>query len=313
MRCLFLREETVMSCREAPAKALPLAAVDPAGSRCHRPDHVTCPYTTDRGQPASTRCPSLIEQQVQYCAAASPPSLIPAAEMLPSRCRTHAHCHCALFLERAGTCSTALGPGPRASCGPVQTVDGIAVPLDRDFTANHLWADRGTDGSCTVGVDAFLVRVVGRVDRVTFASPRAGAQPFAVLSVAGIDLPLVFPYQLDRVAINYSLRVAPQRLTEDPYGAGWLFEGYWPAAVEAQADAGRRLVRGQDAVRWMQDELERLSVVIHEQIGSRREDGLRLAADGGTFAVGVANALRREDALQLFSDFFPVANQRWMP
>ena len=183
------------------------------------------------------------------------------------------------------------------------------MPLDLGYTANHLWVDRGSDGSCTVGVDALLVRVIGGADRVTFVSSWPGAQPFAVLSVAGLELPLAFPYPLDRSVINYALRVEPARLADDPYGSGWLFEGHWNG--DAGRSSARPLVSGRGAVAWMRREVERISALVHEQIGARAVDGLRAAADGGVFVAGVARVLRREDALRLLSGLFPVPPSTW--
>jgi hypothetical protein len=311
MCCPFLRDATVNYCREAPAaKALPLEAIHAADSRCNGPEHVSCPYAGggERGAVAG-RCPSLAERQVQYCLAVSAPKFIPALALLPSRCGTEAYRHCALFLERTGAQIAAAGCDPRAAAPPCAFVEGLAVPLELGYTANHLWVDRGADGSCTVGVDALLVRVIGGADRVTFVSSWPGAQPFAVLSVAGLELPLAFPYPLEHSVINYTLRVEPERLADDPFGSGWLFEGYW------DGDAGRSsappLVSGSRAVAWMRREVERLSNLVHEQIGTRVVDGLRAAADGGVFVAGVARALRREDALHLFSGFFPVPPASW--
>jgi hypothetical protein len=46
-------------------------------------------------------------------------------------------------------------------------------------------------------------------------------------------------------------------------------------------------------------------------MGERLDQGLRLSADGGTFAGGLARALRREDALRLFTEFFPIPPTTW--
>ncbi len=315
MCCPFLREATVDYCQEAPAaKALPHDAIDAASDRCRRPDHVNCPYAAghEHAQTAPPRCPSLAERQVQYCAAVSSPKFIPSIAILPSRCLTDAYRHCTLFLERSGRRPDApLASGLRGVGEPAESVNGFAVPLDLSYTTNHLWADRGADGTCTIGVDGFLVRVIGRADRVTFVSSGPGAQPCAVLSVAGIELPLAFPYRLGQVVINYALRIEPERLSDDPYGSGWLLEGYWPGDLAAEVGPAHRLVRSREAVGWMRAEVERLSVLVHDQLGARSEGGLRSAADGGTFAAGIARALRREDAMRLFSEFFPAPPTRW--
>jgi len=306
--CPFLREARVNCCREAPAaRALPLEAIHAASSRCNGPDYLSCPHARDLVPSATPagRCPSLVENQVQYCAAVSAPKFIPTIAMLPSRCLSEAHRHCALFLDRSGGQAAAIAaPASQRGARPAVLVEGIEVPLELGYTTNHLWADRGADGSCTIGADGFLARVIGRADRVTFVASWPGVQSFAVLSIAGLELPLAFPYRLDRIVINYVLRVEPDRLTSDPYGAGWLLEGYWSGEPDARLDSPRRVVRGGDAVAWMHREVERLSLLVHDQLGVRGGNGLATAADGGMFAAGVARVLRREDVLHLFSEFF---------
>jgi glycine cleavage system H lipoate-binding protein len=310
MGCPFLREETVRLCERAPAaRPLPREAIDAAGDRCSRWDHVSCPYAADRGseKPASTACPSLILRQVQFCAAVSARTFIPSAAVLPSRCSTDLYRHCESYLERRGPRAAAPAPAvTRGAGGGVATVDGIAVPLDLDYTPNHLWREVGADGTCVIGVDGFLARVIGKADSVTFVPTRPGAQSFAVLTVAGVELPLAFPRVLERVVINYSLHGDPDRLACDPYGSGWLFEGYRSDGLGAGDHPEDRLVRGRDAAAWMRREVERLSAKVHDAIGRPGTRGERVAADGGTFASGLARTLRREEALHLFSEFFPM-------
>jgi glycine cleavage system H lipoate-binding protein len=307
--CPFLRDATVTFCRQAPAaKALPLEAIDQASSPCNGPGHASCRYAPKEAGGDAGRCPALAERQVRYCLAASTAKPVPALTMLPSRCTTDAYRHCALYLDRAGARPAG---GARGTARPSADVDGIEVPLELAYCANHLWVDRGADGSCTIGVDAFLVRAIGAADRVTFVSTLPGAQPFAVLSVAGLDVPLAFPYPIERTVVNYALRVEPERLATDPYGSGWLFEGYWAGGPDREPTSPGRLVHGAAAVFWMRREVERFSVLVHDLMGEQAVNGMLAAADGGTFAAGAARALRREDALHLLSGF--LLSQRRMP
>jgi glycine cleavage system H lipoate-binding protein len=310
MSCPFLKEATVRFCQSAPfAKALPRASIAAGDDRCTRPDHATCPYAVAQVPvaPAGAACPSLAERRVQYCAAVSLPRFIPNASVLPSRCSTDAYRHCAVYLEWVGQRpGVSARPCPRRAEEAVETVDGITVPLDLAYAPNHLWLERGADGTGTIGVDGFLLRVIGHADRVTFVPSRPGVRPFVVLSVGGVELPLAFPLLVERTGINYSLRSGPGRLSDDPYGSGWLFEGYLRDDVVAAGDPTRPLVSGRDAVTWMQREVDRLSGRMHDELSRSEDHGLRAAADGGTFAGGLARTLRREDALRLFAEFFPV-------
>lgn len=310
MGCPFLKEATVRFCQSAPfAKALPQGSIDAGGDRCIRPEHAACPYAVAKAsmEPAGATCPSLAERRVEFCAAVSSPKFIPNASVLPSRCSTEAYRHCGVYLEwtRRRPVSSPRSDSQRARAD-VATVDGIPVPLDLAYAPNHLWLERGADGTCTIGPDGFLVRVIGHADGVTFVPSRPGVRPFVVLSVTGVELPLAFPLLVERTGINYSLRAEPQRLSDDPYGSGWLFDGVLRAHAAATDELTRPFVTGGDAVRWMRCEVDRLSAQLHAQLGRSEEHGLRAAADGGTFASGIARTLHREDALRLFAEFFPV-------
>jgi hypothetical protein len=87
------------------------------------------------------------------------------------------------------------------------------------------------------------------------------------------------------------LRSDTGRLTADPYGAGWLFEGW---ELPGKTRAG--LIGGAQAAAWQAEERERLARQIHETQG--------LTCDGGFAQPGVARLLPREDVVGLLQRFF---------
>ena len=98
-------------------------------------------------------CPFLHESLMQYCAAASVTRLVPYSESLLSRCGNPSYRYCELYLQMAH-------PLP-----PAETVDGLPMPADLGYSANHMWLDTaaqaGGDGVCYAGIDAFLSRMLG--------------------------------------------------------------------------------------------------------------------------------------------------------
>jgi glycine cleavage system H lipoate-binding protein len=308
IRCPFLREQTVASCASAPlVKALPRQAIDPARDRCSRRAHRDCVYAVDRATSAADTevCPSLAMRRVHYCAAVPAPTLVPGMDMLSSRCTSRGHRHCGTYLERGGNQRTL--PSVAGARGEEVRADPALLPGGLGVAHNHLWIERDDNGACTVGVDAFLARVVGEADRITFLPTLPGARPFALLSVAGLELPLLCPCPLERVAVNHALLGQPRRLTADPYGAGWLFEGRWPETLDAESAAPGRLLSGPGAVEWLRREEERLSAWVHEVISRPSGHGWHAAAAGGTFAIGLVRMLSRAEAMRLLAEFFPTA------
>jgi glycine cleavage system H lipoate-binding protein len=312
MRCPFLREAQVKSCQASSfRKVIPRSADSGSDELCSTPAHVNCGAVRSHheGSPSPERCPFLHESLVQYCAAVPVPTFVPYSESSISRCGNDTHLYCELYLSLAAPSGgSPLETMPAA--GAHTTVDGINVPVGLSYTQNHLWMDVSPDGTCHVGVDAFLARVLGDVEEITFLTTKGTVRPSARLSVHGVDLPLVFPTAIRITAVNSALRVHPDRLVSDPYGSGWLFEGTLPAVAAKKPQAAAEpvppspLLPGPEAEGWMHEEVARLNLTAHEIASRPDPDGVTVMADGGTFAPGLPKHLTREGTMRLFDAFF---------
>jgi glycine cleavage system H protein len=229
------------------------------------------------------RCPYLDEPLTQYCSAAPVVKYIRYSEALLSRCGSDRYRYCELYLALAN---------PAQKTGDLWAGD-ISVPGHLLYSSNHMWFDPGAGETWHVGIDAFLAKVLGTVERITFLTTRGSGRPTAVLTVRGMDLQIVFPCMLPVASAHEYLRARPAALTSDPYGEGWLFEGN-------KAEA-RGLLNAPAAAEWMRGEVDRLS----EFVGYRRSPtDHATCADGGVFVSGLLAHLNREEVLQLFQEFF---------
>jgi glycine cleavage system H protein len=308
VRCPFLRDEQVKSCQAAPfRKSLVRAMATGADERCSSADHRSCPAAREsrEGHPDASRCPFLRESLVQFCAAAPRPTYVPWSESPELRCSHDGHRYCELYLAAAGARGPALAPADACE-SETADVAGVPVPGWLFYASNHMWLDVGDDGLCHVGIDAFLARAAGAVERLSFLSLKGDARPAVVLTIAGADLTLVFAVRLPIVAANTRLRSGLERLTADPYGLGWLFtarlEGPRDASVP-RAAAGLR--HGRAAREWMAAEVARLDAAVHELL-MRPRQGQALPADGGRPAPGFLRALERDEMQGFFALFFPL-------
>ena len=307
-KCPFLEETAVHFCALSPVRKLvPDASINRDGQRCSGAGWVECslarPHLNGRGPGAS--CPFLHASHVQHCKAAAATVFVPCNDALNSRCNGSAHRYCNLFLEQL----QGGRPATSASGAGAEFPDDIPVPGHLAYTCNHLWLDRGPDGACHVGADAFLARVLGQVERVSFISTRGARKPMAVVRVAGVDLTLSFPRRLEVTAVNIELTSHPEWLVDDPYGTGWLFE-HVPAAGDAIAGGPPNfgMIDGPAVGEWIRGEVEELSRFVGElPLPGNTE---RLAADGGIFVPGVASQLHTEDLLFLFNTFFSTDRPR---
>lgn len=308
MRCPFLREEQVKSCQAAPfRKSLVRAMATGAAERCTSADHRSCPAVREsrEAHPDATRCPFLRESLVQFCAASPRPTYVPWSESPELRCAHDGHRYCELFLAAAGTRGPARPSGDPAQ-SEVAHAGGVPVPGWLYYADNHMWLDLGDDGLCHVGVDAFLARAAGAVERLSFLTVKGDVRPAVVLTIAGADLTLVFGSRLPILAANTRLRSGLERLTADPYGLGWLFTARWDASHDPRARlATAGLRHGRAALEWMAGEVDRLQAAVHELLMHPRQ-GAALPADGGRPAPGFLHALEREELQRFFSLFFTI-------
>ncbi len=283
MTCPFLKEEAVRYCRTATVrKLIPISAGSGAGETCGSEAHAGCSVFQASGaeEPASGPCPFLRESLMQYCGAAPVTRFVPYSESLLSRCGSDSFRYCELYLGLAHP-------------GLPEDSDGIAVPNWLRYSANHMWLDVTEDGVCHAGIDAFLSRALGPIERLTYVWQKGVHRPTAVLTAGGVDLEVVFPNALLLTGCNLYLRADPSRIASQPYTGGWLFEG---TPVENTTEG---LIGAEAAQTWMENEQIRMNEFLQQQTGNGQ-----YAADGGLFTAGLARLLDRDRVLALFHEFF---------
>lgn len=300
MQCPFLKETQVQSCRHSLVRKLIVRNPENLPfERCSTPAHTQCPIYAIAPEAIrhQDRCPYLDDSLVQYCAAAPVQKFIPFSEAVLSRCGSAAFRYCDLYITMAH---------PDEADTP--EVDGIRVPAWLDYADNHMWLDAADDGVLHIGIDALLAHVFGRVDRITYLTPRGVAHPGVVLSAGDCDFHMIFPNRMLIATPNVYLRANPSKLTSDPYRSGWLFECR-PAPDDPDPKSGLH-AGGPAATGWMRSEVGRMSAFVHRHAGMSSNGMDVLIADGGAFAPGLVEQLDRAQAAQLYHDFFSPASMR---
>jgi len=116
------------------------------------------------------------------------------------------------------------------------------LPEDRRYTRDHEWAMPEGD-RVRIGITDYAQDALGDVVFVQLpvvgAVVQAGHTFGEVESTKSVS-EVYAPVAGTVVEVNVELAEAPERLNEDPYGAGWicLLEPADPAALEALLDAG---------------------------------------------------------------------------
>ncbi len=116
------------------------------------------------------------------------------------------------------------------------------VPDELRYSSDHEWA-RSEGGRVRVGITDYAQDALGDVVFVDLpavgTSVDAGGTLGEVESTKSVS-EVYAPIAGEIVTVNEELAGAPERLNEDPYGAGWICEiaPADAAAVDALLDAG---------------------------------------------------------------------------
>lgn len=127
----------------------------------------------------------------------------------------------------------------------------LTFPENLKYSKDHEWV-RMEDGKATIGITAFAESQLG--DVVYVELPEVGdevkaGQPFGVVESTKAVSELFAPLSGKVVERNDPLVDAPEKVNEDPFGAGWMIRIEPSSAEEVggllDADAYRKLVEEQ--------------------------------------------------------------------
>lgn len=116
------------------------------------------------------------------------------------------------------------------------------TPQELRYTKTHEWVRRESDGTITVGITDHAQELMG--DMVYVELPPVGRRveqdkECAVVESVKAASDVYAPVAGEIVAANAALADAPEKVNQDPYGAGWLFrmKPANPADVDTLLDA----------------------------------------------------------------------------
>lgn len=116
------------------------------------------------------------------------------------------------------------------------------VPDELRYSNDHEWVRVETDGRVRVGITDYAQEALGDVVYVQVpevgATLSGGDQASEVESTKSVS-DVYAPVTGTVVDVNTELADSPQRINEDPYGAGWIYvlEPAEPAEVDVLLDA----------------------------------------------------------------------------
>ena len=117
------------------------------------------------------------------------------------------------------------------------------VPTELKYTSDHEWVRMDDGGTMVVGLTDYAQEQLG--DLVYVDTPEVGAafvagDVCAVVESVKAASDVYCPAGGEVVAVNENLEEAPELISNDPYGEGWLFEvapedpGEWDDLLDSE-------------------------------------------------------------------------------
>jgi glycine cleavage system H protein len=130
-----------------------------------------------------------------------------------------------LIIQRRQKKYPLMSTVPQTQATPFST-DMVRFPKGVFFHPGHTWARMQTGEEIVVGIDDFIQKALGRIERVTVPSKGQRVkqgEPVITLQHQGKMISLVAPVSGTVYAINTDVLDNPALITENPFEAGWLF------------------------------------------------------------------------------------------
>jgi glycine cleavage system H lipoate-binding protein len=176
---------------------------------------------------------------------------------------------------------------PARAALPQRLADWFDVPVRTYFHPGHAWARLEPDGLVTVGLDGFAGTLVGPLSGVRLPAPGVRleqGEPAWTVAADAKTVPMLAPITGVVVDVNPRALEAPETITRDPYGEGWLVKLRAPRAAAHLAS----LRADGDARRWLNSVCESLTTTLTPALG-------RVYQDGGFPVDGIARAAAGDD------------------
>ena len=148
---------------------------------------------------------------------------------------------------------------------------GITVWNNLNYHNGHSWTFAEERGLLRMGMDDFASRLIGDIDMIHLPNPdeRINKGTAVAKIITGKHkVKLISPFSGRAAAINTALVRDPQRLSRDPYGAGWITKIELDGTEENQKG-----YKGDGAAKWMLRELDRLHHFLISEVGLTYADG----------------------------------------
>ncbi|MGA9121489.1 MAG: glycine cleavage system protein H, partial [Bacteroidota bacterium] len=150
------------------------------------------------------------------------------------------------------------------------------IPAGVELAMNHMWLKDESNSIVTVGLDEFVAKFFGAVEKIIL--PKTGEAAGKVCLIDGErSLEIACPVNGRVIAVNPEVLRNPSSSYTDPYGKGWLFQ------VEVATPRHHPSASGL-TTSWLQDQIAAAREFFLGRAGAQN---YALMQDGGAIVDGV--------------------------
>jgi glycine cleavage system H protein len=176
------------------------------------------------------------------------------------------------------------------------------LPDNTFLSKGHVWLRREPSGTVVVGVDPMLVSLLGGVQHaytLDAGNEVTSGGPLAMLRRGARALKIRSPVTGHITDVNQQALDSPECVAEDPFYDGWIYR----IEPESLFDSLQETFVGNDGALFLRREVTRLRDLI-EELTSRQDSPLPLAADGGMPVGSLADHIDDQAWEELIARFF---------
>ncbi len=160
------------------------------------------------------------------------------------------------------------------------TASVLRIPQGFFFSKNHTWAFLEKSGNAKIGIDDFLIQVVGDVQIKRFKTQGelfSKGDLLAELEGNGKKLKVFAPVSGEIIYTNNLIQEEPEILVDDPYERGWFYS-VKPTNWKGETSG---YYMAEEANAWINRELQRLKDFLTISAGKHVNGELQVAFQEG--------------------------------
>jgi glycine cleavage system H protein len=167
----------------------------------------------------------------------------------------------------------------------------LSIPQGIFYSKNHVWAFLEKSGNAKIGLDDFLLKIIGDVRIVCLKQPGEKVNQGDVVAEVfqnGKQLRIISPISGEIINSNPDLLETPTMVQEDPYGNGYIYEikpSNWKGDIQ-------NFHLADEASQWMGDEMLRFKDFMAESVNQNSSDPVMVVyQDGGELRQQILSEL----------------------